>query len=227
LEFMSAPGLRPTVAALACLAVLMACTTNPYTGERQLSRTALGGLLGAAGGAGLGAGIGALAGRDAAKGAMIGAGVGALAGGAVGAYMDVQEAKLRQQLAGTGVGVTRVGDELVLRMPGNVTFESNRSEIRSSFYEVLNSVGLVLVEYDKTIVEVSGHTDSTGSDAYNQTLSEKRAQSVGDFLASRGIDRRRLLTQGLGEQYPVADNATPEGREQNRRVELRLVPLTA
>jgi outer membrane protein OmpA-like peptidoglycan-associated protein len=224
---MSALGLRRFVVALAGLAALAACTTDPYTGERQLSRTAIGTFLGAAGGAGLGAGIGALAGRDAAKGAMIGAGVGALAGGAVGVYMDVQEAKLREQLAGTGVGVTRIGDELVLRMPGNVTFESDRSDIRPSFYEVLNSVGLVLVEYQKTIVEVSGHTDSTGSDAYNQTLSEKRARSVGDYLGAQGIDRRRLLTQGFGEQYPVADNATPAGREQNRRVELRLVPLTA
>ena len=153
--------------------------------------------------------------------------MGALAGGAVGAYMDVQEAKLRQRLAGTGVGVTRVGDELVLRMPGNVTFESDRVELRSSFYEVLSSVGLVLKEYNKTLVEVSGHTDSSGSDAYNQTLSEKRARIVGDYLVAQGVDGRRILSQGLGERHPIANNDTPEGREQNRRVELRLVPLTA
>ncbi len=211
------------VAALAALALLTACTTDPYTGQPQLSRTAIGAALGAAGGAG----IGALAGRDRAKGALIGAGVGALAGGAVGAYMDVQEAKLRQRLAGTGVGVLRVGDELVLRMPGNVTFESNRVEVRSSFFEVLSSVGLVLKEYNKTLVEVSGHTDSTGSDVYNQTLSEKRARIVGDYLVAQGVDSRRILSQGLGERHPIANNGSPEGREQNRRVELRLVPLTA
>lgn len=204
-------------------ACLVACTTNPYTGESQISRTAIGAVLGSA----AGAGIGALAGRDRAKGALIGAGVGALAGGAVGAYMDVQEAKLRERLAGTGVSVTRYGDDLVLNMPGNVTFETGRADLRPSFFDVLNSVGLVLQEYDKTIIEVMGHTDSTGSEAYNQTLSEQRAQAVGQYLIAQGIDRRRLLTQGFGESHPVASNDTPEGRQANRRVELRLVPLTA
>ena len=211
------------VAVLAALCLSTACTTNPYTGERQISKTAAGAFLGAA----AGAGIGALASRDRAKGALIGAGAGALAGGAVGAYMDVQEAKLRERLAGTGVGVTRIGDELVLNMPGNVTFETNRAEIRGSFYDVLGSVGLVLKEYDKTLVEVMGHTDSTGSEALNQGLSEKRADSVGDYLVAQGVDRRRVLTRGFGERHPIASNDTVGGREQNRRVELRLVPLTA
>jgi outer membrane protein OmpA-like peptidoglycan-associated protein len=205
------------------LLTFVSCTTNPFTGEAQISKTAAGAVLGAA----AGAGIGALAGRDRAKGALIGAGVGALAGGAVGAYMDVQEAKLRERLAGTGVSVTRVGDNLILNMPGNVTFETDRSDIRSSFFNVLNSVGLVLAEYNKTIIEVMGHTDSTGSDAYNQTLSEQRARSVGDYMVAQGIDRRRILTQGFGERYPIASNDTPAGRQQNRRVELRLVPITA
>jgi outer membrane protein OmpA-like peptidoglycan-associated protein len=213
--------LRVVAVLVAC--GLAGCTTNPYTGERQLSKTAIGALLGSA----AGAGIGALAGRDRAKGALIGAGAGALAGGTVGAYMDVQEAKLRQRLAGTGVSVTRVGDEIVLNMPGNVTFETDRSELRPSFYETLNSVGLVLQEYDKTIVEVMGHTDSTGAESYNQSLSERRAGTVGSYLVAQGIDRRRLLTQGFGERNPIASNDTPEGRQQNRRVELRLVPLTA
>jgi outer membrane protein OmpA-like peptidoglycan-associated protein len=213
--------LRVVAVLVAC--GLAGCTTNPYTGERQLSKTAIGALLGSA----AGAGIGALAARDRAKGALIGAGAGALAGGAVGAYMDVQEAKLRQRLAGTGVGVTRVGDEIVLNMPGNVTFETDRSELRPSFYETLNSVGLVLQEYDKTIVEVMGHTDSTGAESYNQSLSERRAGTVGSYLVAQGIDRRRVLTQGFGERHPIAGNDTPEGRQQNRRVELRLVPLTA
>jgi outer membrane protein OmpA-like peptidoglycan-associated protein len=120
-----------------------------------------------------------------------------------------------------------VGDELLLNMPGNVTFETNRAEIRGSFFDVLNSVGLVLDEYDKTLIEVMGHTDSTGSDAFNQTLSEKRADSVGDYLVAQGIDRRRVLTRGFGERHPITDNDSARGREENRRVELRLVPLTA
>ncbi|MGI9590138.1 MAG: OmpA family protein, partial [Myxococcota bacterium] len=188
--------------------------------------TVLGGLLGA----GVGAAIGAVSGdngRERRKRALIGAGAGALAGGAVGAYMDVQEAKLRERLAGTGVGVARDGDNLILVMPGNVTFETNRAEIRPSFYEVLSSVVLVLDEYDRTIIEVLGHTDSTGSDSYNQSLSEKRARSVGTYLVGQGIDGRRVLTEGFGERYPVSDNSTPEGRQHNRRAELRLVPLTA
>ena len=205
------------------LLTVVACTTNPFTGETQVSKTAAGAAIGAA----AGAGIGALAGRDRAKGALIGAGAGALAGGAVGAYMDVQEAKLREQLRGTGVGVTRVGDSLVLNMPGNVTFETNSADIKPSFYDVLNSVGLVLKEYPKTIIEIMGHTDDTGSDAYNQGLSERRAEAVGQYLVAQQIDRRRILTQGFGERFPIAGNDTPEGRQSNRRVELRLVPLTA
>lgn len=217
---------RRLVAVMAGFALVAAsgCTTNPYTQESQVSKTAIGAVLGAA----AGAGVGALANkRNRAKGALIGAGIGGLAGGAVGAYMDVQEAKLRDQLAGTGVSVTRVGDEIVLNMPGNVTFATDSSAIKPDFYGVLNSVSLVVEEYQKTIIEVTGHTDSTGSNAYNQTLSEKRAGSVGSYLAGQGIMSQRILTQGFGEQIPVADNGTPEGREQNRRVELRLVPLTA
>jgi outer membrane protein OmpA-like peptidoglycan-associated protein len=212
------------VAGLAMLAATAGCTTDAYTGEKEVSKTAIGAVLGAA----AGAGIGALANkRNRAKGALIGAGIGGLAGGAVGAYMDVQEKKLREQLQGTGVSVTRQGDEIVLNMPGNVTFNTDSAEIKSNFYAVLNSVSIVVKEYDKTIIEVTGHTDSTGSDAYNQTLSEKRAGSVGDYIKGQGINPQRVLTQGFGEQLPKADNSTPAGREQNRRVELRLVPLTA
>ncbi len=220
-------GTNATSRAIAGLITLLsfaaACTTNPYTGERQISKTAAGAAIGAAGGAA----IGALAGRNRAKGALIGAGAGALAGGAVGAYMDIQEAKLRERLRGTGVSVTRVGDDLILNMPGTLTFDTNRADIRPAFYEILNSVGLVLKEYDKTIIEVMGHTDSTGSATYNQSLSERRAASVGRYLAAQGIDSRRLLTQGFGEGFPIVSNDTAQGRQQNRRVELRLVPLTA
>ena len=213
-------------AVLALLGLLPGCTTDPFTGESKLSNTAKGALIGTAAGAAGGAAIGALSGRKAAKGALIGAGVGALSGGAVGAYMDVQESKLRQQLAGTGVSVTRDGDNLILNMPGNVTFGSNQSAILSSFYPALNSVALVLKEYPKTIVEVLGHTDSTGSDSLNLTLSKERASSVGSYLTAQGIDQRRMLTQGFGKRTPIADNATAEGRQANRRVELRLVPIT-
>jgi outer membrane protein OmpA-like peptidoglycan-associated protein len=214
---------RQSLAFLMMLTFATACTTDPYTGERQLSKTAIGAALGAA----TGAGIGALASKhDRAKGALIGAGAGALAGGAVGGYMDYQEAKLRERLAGTGVGVTRVGDDIVLNMPGNITFETDRAGLRPSFFEVLNSVSIVLAEYDKTIIEVTGHTDNTGSDDYNQTLSEKRAVTVRSYLSGQGINPQRIITQGFGESMPIADNGTAAGREQNRRAELKLVPLT-
>ena len=212
-----------TIATFLCVAFTAGCTTNPFTGERQVSKTAIGATIGAA----TGAAIGALADRrKRARGALIGAGVGALAGGAVGGYMDIQEKKLREKLAGTGVSVTRVGDDIYLNMPGNLTFATDRAEIRSDFYDVLDSVVLVLDEYNKTIVEITGHTDSTGSDAYNQTLSEQRANSVGSYFRSRGLMPARIITEGFGEQFPIADNSTSAGRQQNRRVELRLVPLT-
>jgi outer membrane protein OmpA-like peptidoglycan-associated protein len=210
-------------AGLVLVAFTAACTTDPYTGQPQVSRTAIGAVIGA----GVGAGIGALAGRDRAKGALIGAGSGALAGGAVGAYMDYQEAKLRERLRGTGVSVTRVGNEIILNMPGNVTFDTDRAEIRADFYDVLNSVVLVVKEYDKTIIEVMGHTDSTGSDSYNLDLSNRRAASVAGYLKAQQVNPTRVLSQGFGEQHPIGSNDTPEGRQANRRVELRLVPLTA
>jgi outer membrane protein OmpA-like peptidoglycan-associated protein len=159
-----------------CLAwALAACQTiDPYTGEQKTSNATKGAAVGAASGAV----IGAIAGGDR-KGAAIGAGVGLLAGAGVGHYMDQQEAKLRAQLQGTGVSVTRRGDNIILNMPGNVTFATGQADIRSDFYPVLDSVGLVLEEFEKTLVEVVGHTDSTGSDAINQPLSERRAASVG------------------------------------------------
>ncbi len=207
---------------LSAFALLASCTTDPYTGERKLSKTVIGAGIGAA----TGAAIGAATGGDRGKRAAIGAGVGALAGGAVGGYMDYQEAKLREQLAGTGVGVTRVGDEIVLRMPGNVTFETDRADIRPAFYDVLGSVALVIQEYEKTVVEVTGYTDSTGSASYNQELSTRRAANVGAYLLSQGVISQRVLTEGIGDDSPVADNSTAAGRQANRRVELRLVPIT-
>jgi outer membrane protein OmpA-like peptidoglycan-associated protein len=214
---------RGLCVSLLVVAFSTSCTTDAYTGEKKVARTAIGAAIGA----GVGAGIGALATRNRAKGALIGAGAGALAGGAVGGYMDYQEAQLRKQLAGTGVSVTRVGDEIILNMPSNVTFDTNRAEIRPDIYPVLNSVVLVLKEYDKTIIEVTGHTDSTGTDQHNLELSQRRADAVGGYLKGQAINPMRVLTQGFGEQYPIAENETPAGRQQNRRVELRLSPLTA
>jgi outer membrane protein OmpA-like peptidoglycan-associated protein len=211
-------------AALAAgLCLLTACVTDPYTGEKKVSKAVTGAAIGGA----TGAAIGAATGGDRGKRAGIGAAAGVLAGGAVGAYMDHQESKLREQLQGTGVSVTRDGDDLILNMPGNITFEVDQSDIRSDFYDVLNSVVLVVKEFDKTNIEVSGFTDSTGSDQYNQELSERRAGSVGSYFSSQGVASGRVWTKGFGERYPVADNDTPMGRERNRRVELKLIPITS
>jgi outer membrane protein OmpA-like peptidoglycan-associated protein len=140
--------------------------------------------------------------------------------------MDNQEMVLRKQLEGTGVSVTRSGDNITLNMPGNVTFATNSSDLRPEFFGVLDSVGLVLKEYDKTVIEVAGHTDSTGTEQYNQDLSERRAGTVASYLVNRGVLEMRVITVGLGESRPVADNTTEAGRAANRRVELTLVPVT-
>jgi outer membrane protein OmpA-like peptidoglycan-associated protein len=210
----------------ACLSVLWlaACATDPYTGEKRVSRTAIGAGAGALAGAGVGALVG---GKNRGKAAAIGAGIGALSGGAVGGYMDHQASKLREELAGTGVSVTKVGNNIILNMPGNVTFATDQSEVQSSFYPVLNSVAKVLKEYEKTMVHVTGHTDSTGGYEYNLQLSQKRANSVSSYLAAQGVQPVRLQTQGLGPDRPVAANDTPDGRSQNRRVEITLEPITA
>jgi len=200
-------------------------TTDAYTGERKINDTTKGAGIGAA----VGVVAGLLTGGDAAahrKNALIGAGLGALAGGAVGNYMDRQETKLRTQLAGTGVSVTRMGDNITLNMPGNITFASASAELNPSFYRVLNSVNVVLKQYDKTLIEVAGHTDSTGAAEYNQKLSERRADAVAQYLEGQGLRNDRVITVGAGETHPVASNETPDGRQANRRVELTLTPLT-
>lgn len=210
-----------------CAVLASGCQTlDPYTREEKTSQATKGALIGAA----AGAVAGLISGDDAVERrqhAMIGAGVGALAGGAVGHYMDREEMKLRQELEGTGVSVTRDGDNITLNMPGNVTFATDSADLNAGFYEVLSSVSKVLNEFDKTVIEVAGHTDSTGSDAYNQSLSERRASSVAAYLRSQKVMQERMITLGLGESHPIADNASPEGRQANRRVELTLVPLTA
>jgi outer membrane protein OmpA-like peptidoglycan-associated protein len=182
-------------------------------------------------GAGYGAAAGAViglltGGNDKFQAAMIGAAAGAIAGGSVGYYMDKQEAKLREQMAGTGVDVVRNGDNITLDMPGGVTFAFDSSDLNSQFYPVLDKVAGTLSEYNKTVIEVAGHTDSIGSASYNQQLSERRANSVAAYLGSRGVDRSRMVTIGAGKDHPVASNETEAGRAQNRRVEITIVPVT-
>lgn len=204
-------------------AFLAACaSTDPYTGEPRTSRTASGAGIGA----GVGAVIGAISGGDRLKRAAIGAGVGALAGAAVGNYMDRQEAALREQLRGTGVSVTRRGDDIILNMPGNVTFDVDSAGLNPEFFEVLDSVALVAREFDQTVLVVDGHTDSTGSAEHNQGLSQRRADTVARYLVNQGVAPVRIEAYGYGEEYPIASNETEPGRQQNRRVELTLMPVT-
>ena len=215
-----------TVALVVCLSfAVVSCTTvNPYTEEKQTSKLAIGAGVGAAGGALVGLLTSDSKNRQ--RNVLLGAGIGALAGGSVGYYMDVQEAKLRQKLRNSGVSVTRSGNQILLNMPGNVTFATNSADINAGFYEVLNGVTLVLKEYEKTTVDVLGHTDSVGSATYNQKLSENRARSVAEYLAGQGVQSARLLIAGRGENQPIASNSTPEGRARNRRVEIQISPIT-
>ncbi len=219
-----------TAAAMLAVSVLVAgcqSTTDPLTGRPQVSNTAAGAGIGAA----LGAVTGLLiakdkGGDDKRKSALIGAGIGALVGGGIGNYQDQQEAELRAQLQATGVSVTREGDYIILNMPGNVTFASDQDQINQGFFPVLDSVSIVLNKYSQTLVDIDGHTDSTGSPQYNQALSERRAVSVAQYLGSRGVDTRRFRVIGFGPSDPIAPNDTEQGRGINRRVEIRITPLT-
>jgi len=217
---------RGVCALLATATILVGCTTlDPYTRDEKTSKATKGALIGAA----AGAVVGLVSGDDAVERrqrALLLAGVGALAGGAAGYYMDRQEAKLRQELEGTGVSVTRIGENITLNMPGNVTFATNSSDLNGNFYSVLNSVGKVVNEYEQTVIEVAGHTDSRGAESYNQSLSERRAGSVANYLRTRNVLADRVITVGMGERRPVADNSSEQGQQANRRVELTLVPLT-
>ncbi len=214
------------IAALAATYLTSCTTTDPYTGEQKVSNTAGGAMLGAAAGAlgGLAVGGGGRSGRNA---ALIGAGIGALAGGAIGNYMDQQESELRAQLQGTGISVTRAGDRIILNMPSNITFATDQDAVMPQFYPTLNSVAIVLRKFERTLIDVNGHTDSTGSLEHNQALSERRAMSVAGYLNSQGIDPRRVSALGFGPSQPIASNANAEGRAQNRRVEIQIAPITA
>ena len=213
--------------AAATISMLAAgCAT--YTGQTNApddpNRTQRGALIGAA----IGAAVGLLSGDDAVERrqrALVGAGVGGLAGAGVGAYQDRQEAELRRRMAGTGVDVVRQGDNITLNMPSNITFDFDSSTLKPQFTPVLDNVAQTLTQYNQTVVEVAGHTDSVGTDQYNQALSERRANSVAAYLGSHGVMQQRMITVGAGESRPIASNDTESGRAQNRRVEITLVPV--
>lgn len=216
------------VAALAFMVVLaVGCTTvDPYTRQQKVSNATKGAIIGAVGGAVVGLATGDNA-DERAQHALIGAAIGGLSGAAIGAYMDRQEAELRRRLENTGVRVVRHGNNITMRMPGNITFALDSAALRPAFFDVLNSVALVLKEYQKTLINVAGYTDSTGSATYNQQLSVERAETVARYLRSQGIDPRRIVARGYGERYPIASNETAAGRQKNRRVELTLAPIRA
>lgn len=217
---------KSTIALAALLSgtlVISGCTTNPYTGESQAGKSGIGAGIGAA----VGAGVGALSSskKDRGKGALIGAAAGALLGAGAGYYMDVQEAKLREKMAGTGVSVTRNGDQIILNMPDNVTFDTGSSSLKPAGANTLVGVAMVLKEYEKTAVNIVGHTDSTGSRATNMRLSQQRADSVASSLITQGVSAGRIRTAGVGPDQPVASNSTEQGKAQNRRVTITLSPL--
>jgi outer membrane protein OmpA-like peptidoglycan-associated protein len=212
-----------TLALLAASLTLAGCMTDPDTGQKRLSRP--GGF--AAAGAGAGALLGAiLGGRNSRAEVLIGAGIGAIAGGAVGGYMDRQERELRARTAGTGIGVERKGDEIAIKLPSGIAFDTNQAIVRPDMRPALDEVAKTLASYQSTFIDVTGHTDSTGTPAINQPLSERRAAAVADYLQMRGVQRARMATRGYGATMPVASNDTEAGRSQNRRVEIRLSPVT-
>lgn len=220
--------MRKMIIALSGIALMTtACTTtDPRTGEVVRDNTKTNALIGAAVGAGLGYATNTNKGEQGRKNAVIGAGIGALAGAAVGNYMDKQQAELREELAGTGVTVSRNGDNIVLNMPSDVTFPTGSSTIDPGFHGVLGDVATVLSKYPSTYVDIVGHADATGSDAINNPLSENRANATASFLVNRGVAAPRLYVAGMGSRQPVASNDSVDGRAKNRRVEITLRPVT-
>ena len=210
------------LASLAALVATSACTTDPETGQQRISKTAIGGIGGGLGGYLLGDIVG---GRRDRTEKIVGAGLGGLAGAGIGAYMDRQERQLRERTAGTDVQVIRRGDDLVLNIPSGITFAYDSSAVQPQFQRTLDQVAQTLAEYKETYIDVYGHTDATGSDAYNQALSERRAVAVADYLAGRGVQAARIATRGYGKTQPVASNDTDAGRAANRRVEIKIVPI--
>ena len=214
------------IAPIVCAALLLAgCQTrDPYTGEEKTSHATRGAIIGGL----AGAGIGALTNRrQAGRNALIGAGIGALAGAAVGNYMDDEEKELRRRLRAAGVSVTRKGDRIILNMASDVTFDTDSDRVKPQFYQVLAAVGEVLTHYNRTTIEVAGHTDSTGSAEHNQKLSQRRANAVADILLDNGVIPQRMYVEGFGKTHPIATNASAAGRAKNRRVEIQIIPFTS
>jgi outer membrane protein OmpA-like peptidoglycan-associated protein len=212
--------IRKVFAGLTAALFAVGCTTlDPVTGERTTNNTGNAAIIGAI----AGAAAGTLAGGDDRRNAVIGAGIGALGGAAVGSYMDRQQQNLRERLAGTGIGITRVSqDKILLNFPADLTFDFNRDAVKSQFVPTLRDVAGVLSEYPQTTIDVIGHADSVGDDAYNQQLSERRALNVSSVLLQSGVVRERLVTRGLGEAQPIDSNTTDTGRARNRRVEVMI-----
>ncbi len=202
---------------------LSGCVTNPDTGDKKLSRAGGGALAGAGAGALLGVLLG---GRNNRAEVLIGTGIGAIAGGAIGGYMDKQERELRDRTANTGIDVVREGDDINLRMPSGITFDFNSAMVKPEARTSLDQVAQTLVSYQSTFIDVSGHTDSIGTAAVNQELSERRAKAVADYLVYRGVNSARIATRGYGAQFPIASNDSEDGRAQNRRVEIKLSPIS-
>ncbi len=210
--------MKKLVSVFAITALVAGCTTvNPYTGQTQTSKATWGSAIGAVSGALIGS-------TQSSEGALIGALAGGAVGGGVGYYLDAQAAELRAELVSTGVQVVEDKDSIRLIMPGNITFKTDSADINASFYPVLNSVAKVLKKYDNSTLMVSGHTDSTGSAEYNLNLSRQRAQSVASYLEGQGIKSSRFEVLGMGSSNPIASNANANGRAQNRRVELKIIP---
>ena len=214
------------VTGISVAALLGACTTtDPYSSTPRRNNTGTGVIAGALGGALLGYLTNTSNSEEGRKNALIGAGIGALGGAAVGAYMDRQQRDLEAELSGSGVGVARQGDNLVLRMPSDVTFASNQSAINSRFNATLDDVAAVLNRYDQSTIDIIGHADSDGADDYNLNLSRQRASSVAQYLVNRNVLADRLYVDGRGESEPVATNATADGKASNRRVEILIRPF--
>ncbi|RGP41789.1 Outer membrane lipoprotein pcp [Altererythrobacter insulae] len=207
--------------AAASLLGTSACVTDPNTGEQKISRTGIGGVGGAVLGGLLGGAIGGKTGR------IIGAAAGGVGGAVVGYQMDKQIKELKEETEGSGIDVTEVdnGEAILVNLPDGVTFDVGSSTLKPAFRDTLGTVASSLVTYPNSLVDVYGHTDSTGSDAFNQTLSERRAQTVANYLQSQGVSSARIRWQGFGETLPIASNDTAEGRAQNRRVEIKIIPF--
>lgn len=210
--------MKKLVSIFALTAIVSGCTTvNPYTGQTQTAKATWGTAIGATAGALIGS-------TQSSKGALVGALAGGAAGAGIGYYLDAQAAELRAELVSTGVQVVESDDSIRLIMPGNITFKTDSADINSSFYSVLNSVAKVLNKYSNSTVMVSGHTDSTGSAEYNLNLSRERANSVASYLQGQGVKSSRFEVLGLGSSNPIASNDNANGRAQNRRVEIKIIP---